>query len=63
VILIYIGLTISKCSDSASDVSGAYWINTETNVRHNSSCRWFGNTFEGYYTGEREGSACGICGG
>ena len=42
---------------------GTYWINSDSNVRHNSGCRWYGNTQYGYYTDERVGSACGICGG
>lgn len=40
-----------------------YWINSKSGVRHNSGCRWFGNTTHGYYTQERVGRACGICGG
>lgn len=40
-----------------------YWINSESGVRHNSGCRWFGNTTHGYSTNERIGRACGICGG
>ena len=40
-----------------------YWINTNSGVRHNSSCRWYGNTKKGYYTNEPVGRPCGICGG
>jgi uncharacterized protein YgiM (DUF1202 family) len=40
-----------------------YWINSKTMVRHNSSCRWYGNTKNGYYTKEKVGKPCGICGG
>lgn len=40
-----------------------YWLNTKSNTLHNSSCRWHGNTKEGYYTLEPEGKDCGICGG
>ena len=40
-----------------------YWINSNSGVRHNSRCRWFGITKEGYYTDEKEGRACKICGG
>jgi endonuclease YncB( thermonuclease family) len=44
--------------------SGAtYWINSKSNVRHNSGCRWYGNTKKGYYTNQKVGKACGICGG
>lgn len=41
-----------------------YWINTRSGVRHNSKCKWYGNTREGHYTTDKsEGKACGICGG
>jgi len=38
-----------------------YWING--NKRHNSDCRYYGNTKDGYYTDEKVGDACGVCGG
>ncbi len=40
-----------------------YWINTNSGVRHNSSCRWFGSTKHGYFADEKEGRACKKCGG
>lgn len=40
-----------------------HWLNTSGNVRHNSSCRWYGATKRGRYCGATEGRACGICGG
>lgn len=40
-----------------------YWINSSSNVRHNSSCRYYGKTKKGHYSVEEEGKACGICGG
>jgi len=40
-----------------------YWINSSSMKRHNRSCRWYGNTKRGYYTDEKVGTACGICGG
>ena len=59
-----IGFVLAGCSEStSSNSSERYWINSDTSVRHNSSCRWYGNTNEGYYTYERIGTACGICGG
>ncbi len=55
---------LSNCSEIlSSDSSETYWINSDSNVRHNSSCRWYGNTNAGYYTTELIGTACGICGG
>ena len=40
-----------------------YWLNTKTNVRHNSHCRWYKNTKHGRMCTKNEGRACGICGG
>ena len=40
-----------------------YWLNTKSYKKHNSSCRYFGNTKNGRYCTKDEGSACGICGG
>ncbi len=40
-----------------------YWINSSSNTRHNSSCRWYGTTKNGYYTDEPVGEACSGCGG
>ena len=40
-----------------------YWINSSSNTRHNSSCRYYGNTANGYYTNELIGEPCSICGG
>jgi endonuclease YncB( thermonuclease family) len=53
----------SAGSDSSSSASGAFWLNTSSNARHNSSCRWFGKTKRGRYCGPEEGKACGECGG
>ena len=48
-----------------SDTFGVarYWLNTKTNVRHNSSCRYFKKTKYGRMCTKDEGKACGICGG
>ncbi len=43
--------------------SGKYWINTNSDTRHNSSCRYYGKTKEGYYTNEKIGEPGKICGG
>ena len=42
---------------------GSYWLNTSSNTRHNSSCRWYRNTKRGRACSSSEGKACGICGG
>lgn len=44
-------------------VETVYWLNTSSNVRHNSGCRWFKNTKRGRACKDAEGKACGICGG
>lgn len=40
-----------------------HWLNTSSNVRHNSRCQSFNNTTKGRFCGADEGKACGICGG
>lgn len=40
-----------------------YWLNTGSDVRHNRSCKWFGNTSKGRCCKGDEGRACGMCGG
>ena len=60
---------LSRSSVSASErkeekpSSQKYWINSNSNVRHNESCRYYGNTKSGYFTEKRKGKSCGICGG
>ncbi len=41
----------------------SYWLNTNSGVRHNPSCRWYGNTNSGDYRGANAGRACKLCGG
>lgn len=43
--------------------TGSYWLNTNGGVRHNSSCRWYGNTKKGRFCTDSEGKAGGCCGG
>ncbi len=45
------------------EASGGHWLNSSSGVRHNSSCKWFGNTSRGRACGPDEGKTCGICGG
>lgn len=45
------------------NVEKQYWLNTKSGVRHNRSCRWFGNTVNGHPCGANEGRACKQCGG
>jgi len=45
-----------------ADATG-YWLNTGSNVRHNSSCKHYRATKRGRECQADEGKACGICGG
>ena len=45
------------------NVEKQYWLNSKSGVRHNRSCRWFGNTTNGRPCGPDEGRACKQCGG
>jgi endonuclease YncB( thermonuclease family) len=40
-----------------------YWLNTSSNSRHNSTCRYYQNTSKGRTCEKDEGKACGMCGG
>lgn len=40
-----------------------YWINSSNGTRHNSGCRYYGETKNGYFTTDPVGDPCGICGG
>ncbi len=52
----------SSASKPASPISG-YWLNTASNVRHNSNCRYFKNTRQGRICTKNDGRACKTCGG
>jgi endonuclease YncB( thermonuclease family) len=43
--------------------AGEHWLNTSSNVRHNSTCKHFKATKRGRLCGPDEGKPCGICGG
>lgn len=49
--------------DKPPSADARYWLNTSSNVRHNSSCEHFGKTKKGRECTATEGKACGICGG
>lgn len=57
--------TISPKRQNAvqKEQTAEYWLNTKTGVRHNKSCRWYGNTKNGRSCGSNEGRPCGQCGG
>lgn len=40
-----------------------HWLNTKSDTRHNSRCRYFKKTKQGRLCGPDEGKACKICGG
>ena len=52
-----------KTEKPPANASGKYWLNTVSNVRHNSACKWFRNTTHGRPCGAGEGKACKLCGG
>ena len=52
-----------KPAAQAQDIEQGYWLNSKSGVRHNRSCRWFGNTTNGKPCGPNEGRACKQCGG
>jgi hypothetical protein len=41
----------------------SYWLNTETDVRHNAGCRWYKKTKSGRPCTADDGEPCGQCGG
>ena len=49
--------------DPDDDVTTGYWLNTSSNTRHNSGCKYVRNTKRGRTCGADEGEACGMCGG
>lgn len=40
-----------------------HWLNTTSDVRHNSTCRYFEKTAGGQPCKPDEGFPCGLCGG
>jgi hypothetical protein len=42
--------------------TASYWLNMKTNIRHNSTCRYYMKS-EGRACGPDEGTACKVCGG
>ena len=53
-----------KAAEKPIGVAGrGFWLNTNSNARHNESCRYYKNTSKGRACGKDEGKACGICGG
>jgi endonuclease YncB( thermonuclease family) len=44
-------------------IAGEYWLNTKSNVRHNSRCRYYKKTKSGRACKANTGRPCGLCGG
>lgn len=44
-------------------VALGFWLNISSNVRHNSTCRYYQNTKNGRNCDKDTGKACGSCGG
>jgi micrococcal nuclease len=55
--------TSASRSSAGSTEDSGYWLNTSSNVRHNSRCQHYKNTSKGRACGPSDGRACGICGG
>ncbi len=53
----------STTVQSEQKLETSFWLNTKSGVRHNKSCRWFGNTSNGKPCKADEGRACKQCGG
>jgi micrococcal nuclease len=49
--------------EQSSEAQRTHWLNTDSDVRHNPSCRWHKSTKAGRMCGPNEGRACKICGG
>lgn len=45
------------------EAAETFWINSNSNTRHNSGCRYYENTKSGYLTNDLIGTACKTCGG
>ncbi len=53
--------TTSRFADNcpSATAEGQFWLNTASNVRHNSSCRYYKKTKQGRSCGPNEGRPCG----
>ena len=54
---------IQSFKTNIESVPQKYWINSSSNTRHNSGCRYYGKTKSGYYTNKKTGTSCTSCGG
>jgi len=54
---------VEEKTSGVQKIEQQYWLNTKSGVRHNRSCRWFGNTTNGRPCRPDEGRACKQCGG
>lgn len=56
--------TAPKVVKKAEMTSDIFWINSSSMTRHNSTCKYYDNTKNGYFTSDsNEGAPCSICGG
>jgi hypothetical protein len=55
--------TSLQLNSAKPDAELTHWLNTSSNVRHNSSCKWYGTTKRGRYCRANDGKPCGECGG
>jgi hypothetical protein len=55
--------TSTNAEAGSASAALTHWLNPDSGVRHNSSCRWYANTKSGRRCTADEGRPCGICGG
>ena len=55
--------SVSEAQGQTKSVEKTFWLNTNSDVRHNKSCRWYKNTKHGRIATKDEGRACKKCGG
>ena len=58
-----VALTATIGGGMAQRADQTHWLNTTSDVRHNSDCHWFEQTKTGQPCKADEGLACGLCGG
>jgi hypothetical protein len=55
--------TQNQTNATADTAKTGYWLNTESNIRHNSKCRYYGKGKNSRPCQKDEGKPCKVCGG
>jgi len=53
----------TRLTSNQDYASATHWLNAQSGVRHNATCRFFKNTAQGHACPPDAGRACSICGG